>query len=1359
VGIGADTKWAEAQIDALKKKILSTLGDIPITANIDKAAEKLAKLQLNILALRNSAENITADINDDKALAKLAGLKAAIDRLEKSSLKTNVTDNGALNSLESKVRNALISYEALARGVENAKGALNDSDGAVSKAATALDGVRSKVDNTTRSVNGNAGSWVRLSGIVTNLANIHIPLFSTATHEADALAGSIGGPLLTALLSLQPSFMRTASGFHMLLEAGIEMAAVWIPATIAVAAFGLAAVPIAKNIYSQIKNMNTVVQGTGEQFQYLGKSASNLTAQIKPEVYQAFGIALVGLQTTSGTLGTGLKSVGTVIDHLAASIVTWLQGSGGQGLNKFLQTGAADASKLFQAFAAVGSIIHTLLQSTPGIATQLLNVGTAMLQGAAAALKLAEPLLKVFLAFHGYEFYIGLAATAFGILAIKAQALFTVFQKASEVEAGTTAIRGMTEASQAANGKVGGLAAGIGGLWGALKNTGTSVKAAEGGFSKFGAVLGIAAKEGGGLALTGEGLVGLVGGPWVIAAAAAAGAGYLIYRMLKDNVSEAARMEQTWQILINNSKTFAQAQTLTVQALRAESNQLLSTAAAFNKIPKNANGSVYSLSDISQAAQYARNIGDASKAIGDFGNEAATQQVRINALSKAFGGVDKAQQLMTLAGVKAGDLLSTNGKTARTAANQLIGTAEAYGLMGQQAGVAGQHLNALTLAQSAQVKAVQQLTSAESQFVSSITGADTNLQSFEGGMRTLNNTLTQGTTSNVTYTNKAGVLQQKLVAVKAGLSGTTDAALANRQAFASNVNAGEQLYNNLQTLSAESGNTKSSVNALAAAGHALVAQLLPMAKGSKSAQTEVFALAQTAGYTGNNSFAAMSKWAGKAKGAVDNLNGASVTLQGNAASLNQDVKNLNNSMQTWSDNALLNAITNTTHLQGKIQDMTRALLNNGKQINGQTLPSIENLYKGYKDAGMGASGAKTQVDNMLRSLGLSNTQIGIVNKSLDAYNAKLNAIPKQVYTKLDEQVSGSGGLKVTASGQIGGLGPGGGNFATFAMTGLASGGVVHGGIHGRDSVPTLLAPGELVIPSQHAPKFHDAAKRAGIPMQGMASGGIVGTGSVAASAINGLTAAAGQVTPFTQKAASEFATAAGTAFVKDMVNNVKNMYAGAGGVAGHVGSYAQDILMVLKMLNLSPGLLGVVEKQMQTESGGNPTIVNKSDINWQHGTPSVGLMQVIGPTFAANAGPYRNVGPFEYGVSVNPMANIFAGLNYARSRYGPGLSGLGQGHGYAGGGVLGEKVLGFGVNSGTPVSFGSGESVLPAGQAAAYAAGSSGDVQQLIPILQQQNRLLAEGNKIAAGQANQTGRVINSAAARSIRHGMSGIGG
>jgi SLT domain-containing protein len=123
------------------------------------------------------------------------------------------------------------------------------------------------------------------------------------------------------------------------------------------------------------------------------------------------------------------------------------------------------------------------------------------------------------------------------------------------------------------------------------------------------------------------------------------------------------------------------------------------------------------------------------------------------------------------------------------------------------------------------------------------------------------------------------------------------------------------------------------------------------------------------------------------------------------------------------------------------------------------------------------------------------------------------------------------------------------------------------------------------------------------------------------------------------------------------------------GISKPVTAFTGTILQVLKMLKQPAGDLNTVLAQMTTESGGNEDAVNRTDINWIEGHPSVGLMQVIGPTFDTYAGPYRDVGPFLYGVSTNPLANIYAGLNYATHRYGEGwTSVLGHGHGYYTGG-------------------------------------------------------------------------------------------
>jgi SLT domain-containing protein len=112
------------------------------------------------------------------------------------------------------------------------------------------------------------------------------------------------------------------------------------------------------------------------------------------------------------------------------------------------------------------------------------------------------------------------------------------------------------------------------------------------------------------------------------------------------------------------------------------------------------------------------------------------------------------------------------------------------------------------------------------------------------------------------------------------------------------------------------------------------------------------------------------------------------------------------------------------------------------------------------------------------------------------------------------------------------------------------------------------------------------------------------------------------------------------------------------------------VLDALKQLHQPASYLGITLRRMNQESGGNPTIVNKWDSNWKAGHPSVGLMQVIGPTFRAYAGKYMKKGPFLYGTSVDPLANIYSSMRYALAAYGSLPRAYNRAGGYDSGGYL-----------------------------------------------------------------------------------------
>ncbi|MFI6491209.1 transglycosylase SLT domain-containing protein [Streptomyces sp. NPDC050564] len=113
------------------------------------------------------------------------------------------------------------------------------------------------------------------------------------------------------------------------------------------------------------------------------------------------------------------------------------------------------------------------------------------------------------------------------------------------------------------------------------------------------------------------------------------------------------------------------------------------------------------------------------------------------------------------------------------------------------------------------------------------------------------------------------------------------------------------------------------------------------------------------------------------------------------------------------------------------------------------------------------------------------------------------------------------------------------------------------------------------------------------------------------------------------------------------------------------------VLKALHEVGQPVGLAQSTLRRMQQESGGNPNIVNKWDSNWQAGHPSVGLMQVIRGTFQHYAGKYRKKGPFSYGVSVDPLANIYSSMKYALGAYGSLSRAYDRPGGYDSGGWLG----------------------------------------------------------------------------------------
>lgn len=262
------------------------------------------------------------------------------------------------------------------------------------------------------------------------------------------------------------------------------------------------------------------------------------------------------------------------------------------------------------------------------------------------------------------------------------------------------------------------------------------------------------------------------------------------------------------------------------------------------------------------------------------------------------------------------------------------------------------------------------------------------------------------------------------------------------------------------------------------------------------------------------------------------------------------------------------------------------------------------------------------------------------------------------------------------------------------------------GYGGGDTVPAMLERGEAVIPKHLVGEISPWARDRGIP--GFQGGGIVGwvgrqasrAGHAVASAAEHAFNAGAWVVDEAKGLVRAGAANALQATLSPFVNMLAGM-AGKFGLMGQgVGALGQQALssviqlvrghettvpaisavagavagawrgVFLQALGLAGQPASWVDlglRRLNQESGGNKLAVNRWDDNWRRGTPSVGLMQVIGPTFASYAGRFRGVGPFMYGVSVDPLANIFAAIMYTLSRYGT-LAAWGRPGGYDTGG-------------------------------------------------------------------------------------------
>ncbi|QJC97123.1 Phage tail length tape-measure protein [Bacillus mojavensis] len=206
-------------------------------------------------------------------------------------------------------------------------------------------------------------------------------------------------------------------------------------------------------------------------------------------------------------------------------------------------------------------------------------------------------------------------------------------------------------------------------------------------------------------------------------------------------------------------------------------------------------------------------------------------------------------------------------------------------------------------------------------------------------------------------------------------------------------------------------------------------------------------------------------------------------------------------------------------------------------------------------------------------------------------------------------------------------------------------------------------------------------------------------------------------------------------FVK---KHIEDFGGGFGSGEKATGNVKQWIRKAMAITKVPSSWFGPLTTMAMKESGGRtgPSTINKWDINWKRGTPSMGLMQTIRTTFDSHK--MKGMGDI-----MNPVHNAVAAIRYIISRYGtvfntPGIKSMRAGGPYKGykiGDIVTQKQLAWVAEEGPEAviplqnnrqraiqlwkSTGDKLGVSNEGQSAALTA-------QLINLLEKQNAISSE---------------------------------
>jgi phage-related protein len=878
-----------------------------------------------------------------------------------------------------------------------------------------------------------------------------------ATNDAAAAGRGFGGvwgalgnkvTLFGGVLdNVLPHFLTAASVWHIAADAVIEFGATFIPAMIAMGAWGAVVAPVLMDAYHRLSAIATVSSSLGTSWKGVTENANGLVGpmqtlqnDVNPTVWEVYGDAMNAVGGKVGILSKLIDTIDRGVQDLAAR-ATEAANSGTFG--KIFETGAKDAAMFGDSLANIFGIIGNLLKMMPGIAEILLGGFTALTKVLEdiTANPVVQWLGKMAIAAHGAMLWVGLLATGIVFLAGKlSDAVSSMLSFGSSLlDLVAKAVRATTTSDAAAT-AIQGIADSLGKAGKSVSDFGTVTDDAGKTTKNFGGAVASAAGTPIGALVIGVGI-------------AAAAVGYLGYQMTQAssgaktfiaNINSGVNGQQASQAIVGISQAVGQVNRQIAAAipqignysdamvatgnanmsagkalqdfvtsgftLKALTDPVGTTVGEFKDlgtvVVDSAKGVVDAVSGFLHLGQSFQAVtayqGEVNKLTSEQKNLFTALGDTMNgSLSPSHGTMDFANALGVLnaAGVTANDSLTTM----KTKIEGLLQGWQQAGVQGTQLGNA---VNATDFAYQLQNAQISTLTGAYSTFISTITSANSAFDTFGEGMATLGQALNGA--GIATYTDKLGTLQVKTSDAGAKLSSLSAAGLSANGAFLSQITNATNLYNSLQTLASVSGAAGSGQKELTTAMKNMVGQMLPMAKGNSEAVGQLSALAQLAGGPATTSYKTLSQWVGGTSTSMQTLNGIQANLSNSSISLQTDVKNLGGAISQTLSTAMSNAIFTASGGAAVLDKFATSIKATGVNSKETAKAGVAVVSQLVAMTGNGAD-AQTQFDAFAASMGLSTKQA----------NTLWNTLRQQYLTTLAGKAGETESAFVTLATQMG----------------------------------------------------------------------------------------------------------------------------------------------------------------------------------------------------------------------------------------------------------------------------------------------------------------------------------------------------